>query len=239
MPLLTIKLQRVPNVLGIYGKSKDEFPQSASWLHPDAARGFAALQAGLGQRVRVSDVFRTAEQSLAARAMKSGVQPPGFSLHNYGIAIDIHTDAMLAALKLDKPALDKRFTEHGWFCHRKDGKRGMEDWHFNFLGVGDEAAPFLAASAKSSNTSAAGDAKIRAIHGDDLTLTPAEAQEALKKLRMYHGDLDGKFGPRSQQALMVFQRAWKLVDSGVLDAKTERTLAYVTANRVELDPASV
>lgn len=231
MPLLSLKLARVPNVLGIYGVSKDAFPAKAALLHPLAAEGFAALQARIGKRVRVSDMFRTAEESLAARRQKSGVQPPGFSLHNYGIAIDIHTDAMLAATGMPKPVLDTVFRAAGWYCHRKDGQRGMEDWHYNFLGTGPAAEKLLEASAKSSSTSAAGEAHIVQLYADGLKLTPHETQEALAALRMYAGEIDGLLGPRSQEAIRVFQRAWALEETGTVDTRTERTLAYVTATK--------
>lgn len=228
MSLLELKLVRVPEVLGIYGKTKNEFPATMARLETSAAQAFITAQNALGVRIRVSDMFRTAEQSLLARQQKSGVQPPGFSLHNYGIAIDVDTDAMLKATKLTKAAFDTFMREHGWFCHRKDGKRGFEDWHFNHLGTGATAEKFLKASAGSTNTSAAGDARIRALHGDALELDKKEAQEALLKLRFYSGEVDGKHGPRTQEAIKAFQRAWKLPVTGTLDPKSERTLAYVS-----------
>jgi len=230
MSRLSLNLVSVSNVLGIYGASKNDFPAKMARLHPDAAAAFKAAEAGLGVRIRVSDMFRTAEQSLIARSQKAGVMPPGFSLHNYGIAIDIATDDVLKVTKLTKPALDKKMEEFGWFCHRKDGKRGMEDWHFNFLGVGEAAAPFLKVAAGSTNTSAAGDAKIMSLYKDAMTLTPVEVQECLAHLKLYNGDLDGQIGPRSKEALMAFQRTWKLQPSGQVDKKTERTLAYVSAD---------
>jgi len=230
MSRLALNLVSVPNVLGIYGASKSDFPAKMARLHPDAAAAFKAAEAGLGIRIRVSDMFRTAEQSLQARATKKGVMPPGWSLHNYGIAIDIDTDNVLKATKLTKPALDKEMEEYGWYCHRKDGKRGFEDWHFNFLGVGEAAAPFLKVAASSTNTSSAGDAKILSLYKDALTLTPVEVQECLAHLKLYSGDLDGQIGPRSKEAIMAFQRTWRLQPSGQVDKKTERTLAYVSAD---------
>lgn len=228
MPRLSLSLVRVPNVLGIYGASKDQFPARMSLLHPEAAAGFVALQQQLGARIRVSDMFRTAEQSMQAREEKSGVQPPGFSLHNYGIAIDIDVDAALKGLKLSKSQLDERMKAHGWYCHRKDGKRGMEDWHYNHLGA--DAATLLKASERSTNTSAAGDARITALYGDQLTLDAKEVQECLAHLKLYSGEVDGIHGPRTKQSIMAFQRAWRLQPSGQVDARTERTLAYVSAD---------
>lgn len=240
MPRLTLSLVRIPNVLGIYGASKDQFPARMSLMHPEAAAGFAALQKVLGMRVRVSDMFRTAEQSMQAMQEKSGVMPPGFSLHNYAIAIDIDTDFMLTQTKLTKPALDVLFRDSGWYCHRRDGKRGMEDWHYNFLG---SDGPKLVAAAEAigakTNTSTAAEAKIRAIYGDLLKLDPKEVQECLAHLKLYGGEIDGLIGPRTQQAIMAFQRAWKLQPTGQMDERTERTLAYVSASLSVADSAPV
>lgn len=227
--MLTLDLARVPGVLGIYGKSGDVFPERMSLLHPTAAKAFAELEAALGCKVRVSDMFRTAEQSFTAMQQKTGVQPPAYSLHNYGIAIDIATDAVLKATGFDKPKLDMFFSRFGWWCHRKDGKRGMEDWHFNHLGAPTDAAAFLAVSAKSTNTSAAGEARIQSLYGSALRVSDVQAQTALSALKLYGGDIDGAFGTRSREALKAFQRTWKLQATGDLDERTQRVLAYVTA----------
>lgn len=230
MPRLSLSLVQVPDVLGIYGASKNEFPKRMALLHPDAAEAFDLVQKDMGKKLRVSDMFRTAEQSLQAMQAKSGVQPPGFSLHNFGIAIDVDVDAMLAATKKNKADFDLLMWSYGWCCHRKDKKRGMEDWHYNYLGRDAEAEPFLNASITSTNTSAAGDAKILSLYKDGLTLEPAEVQECLAHLKFYGGEIDGQIGPRTKQALMAFQRAWRLQPSGQIDKKTERTLAYVSAD---------
>ena len=232
MGLLQLKISRVLNVVGIYGKTLDQFPARMAFLHPDAAPAYVAAAKSL--RLKVSDMFRTAEESLRARAEKSGVQPPGYSAHNYGLAIDIATDAVLAATKLTKPNLDKEMEAFGWYCHRKDGKRGMEDWHYNYFGNRDEALPWVEACAKSTNRSSGIEAKIKATFGDQLLLTPEEAQIALSKMRYYSGEIDGVFGRGSKESLMAFQRAWKLPVTGQLDARTERTLAYVSAEIVEV-----
>ena len=152
MSLLAIRLKRIPNILGIYGPNKDQFPARMSMLHPDAAAAFDAVIALTGQRLRVSDMYRTPAESLKAMQTKRGVQPPGYSAHNFGFAIDIDTDAMLAALKCTKAVLDVTMQSKGWYCHRKDSKRGMEDWHYNFLG--DDSARWLASASASSLTSA-------------------------------------------------------------------------------------
>jgi hypothetical protein len=227
MALLNLRLKKIPGVEGIYGKTGNFFPASAALLYPDAADAFVAANAAL--KVRVSDMLRSAEESMKARQEKRGVQPPGFSGHNFGLAIDIDVEVMLKRGKLTKPKLDEAMRSFGWWCHRRDGLRGMEDWHYNFLGKKAAAEPFLEKAYKTS-TAGAVEAKIKAVYGDELVLTPVEMQEALKKMRFYSGAIDGAIGPRTTAALAAFQRAWSLPDTGKMDEKTERTLAFVSCS---------
>lgn len=231
MPLLKIQVRQLSSVLGIYGQSKNFFPARAALLHPHAASAYAAFETAIGS-IRVSDMFRTVEESMKARAEKAGVQPPGFSAHNFGLAVDVDVDDMLRRFRCTKPELDAKMAQYDWYCHRKDGNRGMEDWHYNYLGPSPEK--WLASASKTS-TAGAVEAKIVDLYAEGLSLDPSEAQEALKKMRMYSGDIDGEIGPRSRQAIAAFQRAWKLPATGELDARTERTLAVVTAE-IEILP---
>lgn len=231
MGLLQLRLKKVPGVVGIYGKTKDQFPASMSMLHPEAAAAYQQMLKEVGP-VKVSDMYRSAEQSLKACREKAGVLPPGFSAHNYGLAIDIDVDHILTATKRTKQVLDTAMLSCGWWCHRKDGKRGMEDWHYTYLGVGKDAAPFLEEADESRNLQRATEAKIVAVYGDELVLDQFEVQAALKKLGLYSGSIDGLLGPRSAESLAAFQRTWCLKETGKLDTKTERTLALVSADRL-------
>lgn len=235
--MLNMLLKRIPNVLGIYGTGKggipagDYFPPSASLLHPDAADDFLALQQALGQRLRVSDVFRSPESSLSAMQSKAGVQPPGYSGHNFGFSIDVAVDAVLKALNVTKPQLDEKLKAFGWYCHRKDGARGFEDWHYNHFGRGAKADPYLAACAASTTTAAGVEKRITDLYGPAFTLDTTELQVLLKKLKLYGGDIDGDFGPRSREAVLAFERTWKLPVDGKPDPKLMRTLATVASQQ--------
>jgi hypothetical protein len=162
---------------------------------------------------------------------KSGVQPPGFSGHNFGFSIDVATDACLASFKMTKQAFDEMMMSYGWYCHRKDHQRGSEDWHYNHFGLGAAAAPWLAACANSVVTSAGVEAKMLSIYGASFKLDTLTLQTLLQKVKMYGGDLDGDFGPRSQQAVLAFERAWMLPMDGQPDAKMMRTLATVASEQ--------
>jgi peptidoglycan hydrolase-like protein with peptidoglycan-binding domain len=236
--MLTMILKRVPGVLGIYGTKPiggvpagDYFPMSAALLHPDAASAYAAVETGTGKKLRVSDMFRSPEASLAAMQQKSGVQPPGYSAHNFGLAIDVATDACLKTFGMTKQQFDEMMASYGWYCHRKDHQRGSEDWHYNHFGVGAEAAPWLAACAQSVVTSAGVEAKMVSYYGKSFMPDTSELQVMLKKVKMYGGDIDGDFGPRSQQAVLAFERAWKLPMDGQPDARMMRTLATVASEQ--------
>lgn len=236
--MLTMILKQVPNVLGIYGTGKggipagDYFPPSAALLHPDAAAAFEKLQTETGKRVRLSDMFRTPESSLQAMQTKAGVQPPGFSGHNFGFSIDVAVAANLKAFGLDKKGFDELMQKYGWYCHRKDHLMpSFEEWHYNHFGVGGAEAPYLAACAQSTVTGAGVELKIVQTYGASFTMDTTELQRELQKLKLYGGDIDGDFGPRSQQAVLAFERTWKLPVDGSPDPKMLRTLATVTAER--------
>lgn len=230
MGLLQLQLVAVPGVVGIYGARGDQFPARLAYLHPEAARAYQAAAAEL--KLRVSDMYRSAADSLKARASKAGVQPPGYSAHNYGLAIDLAVDAVLAATGLTKTQLDQEMADFGWYCHRADSRRGAEDWHYNHLGNRDQAAELLRLCGNRARAPAA-DARIVGIYGDQLKLTPSEMQEALLTLGLYTGKVDGILGPKSRDGLVKFQQAWQLEVTGQLDARTERTLAYVSATHAE------
>lgn len=230
-------LKQVPNVLGIYGTGKggipagDYFPPSAALLHPDAAAAYQAVEAANGKRLRVSDIFRSPESSLMAMQQKTGVQPPGYSGHNFGFSIDVATDACLKSFGMTKKEFDEMMESHGWYCHRKDRARGFEDWHYNHFGIGADAAPYLAACAQSTVTSAGVEAKMLKIYGPSFKLDLLTLQTLLQKLKMYGGSLDGDWGPKSQAAVLAFERAWKLPEDGSPDPKMMRTLATVSAEK--------
>lgn len=216
--MLNLVLRQLPDTtLGIYGPDKNTMPASMRRLHPLAAESFQNL-AGV---LRISDAFRTPESSLHAMQIKRGVQPPGFSAHNFGFAIDVALGDCLKRLGMTKTKFDEAMAEYGWFCHRRDHNRGMEDWHYNH---GIEA--FI--DPKDTSTAPAVERLIQQTYGEQLRLSALEAQTLLKQMRYYQGDLDGEIGPRTEAAIGAFQKAWQVKESG-LGRKTQRVLAVVAA----------
>jgi hypothetical protein len=216
------------SILGIYGP-KNELPERMRYLHPDAAASYMRLEAG-PRRLRVSDMWRSAEASLRARSEKRGVQPPGRSGHNFGFCIDLDVDWMLKQYRWSKQELDQYMNENGWYCHRKDHERESESWHFNFFGA--DSAKYLAAAQDSRSTAPGLEQKIQDVYGSSFKLSAVETQAALQSLKLYGGAIDGEIGPLAREALMAFQRSWSLPSHGDLDADTQRLLVFVTSERL-------
>jgi peptidoglycan hydrolase-like protein with peptidoglycan-binding domain len=227
--MLTLKLTPLPpTILGIYGPQADQLPTRMRFLHPDAAASFMRIERG-PRRLRVSDMWRSAESSAQARNQKRGVQPPGRSGHNFGFAMDLDVDWMLSQYQLSKPQLDSFMNENGWYCHRKDHLRDSESWHFNFFG--GESDRYLTISGPFGSTSAGLEAKIQDVYGKSFLLGSRELQTALRTLRLYGGDIDGEIGPLSVEAIKAFQRTWELPVTGTAGPDTQRLLAFVTCER--------
>jgi hypothetical protein len=225
---MILKLRQLPKLLGIYGPNKDIFPATMSLMHPSAAFAYLATEQHFGQQLRVSDMFRSAVQSLNAMKQKTGVQPPGFSAHNYGFAIDIDVDDCLKRFKLDKRGLDAEMEKNGWFCHRRDSKLASECWHYNYLIDRDT----IKLAGKSPGLwSAPVEAQMQSVYGSQMGMTVVQIQEALKSIGLYPHTVDGIAGPLTSQAVMAFQRAWVQPVNGDLNVKLQRLLAYITSTK--------
>jgi hypothetical protein len=235
---MNILLCLIPSdcVRGVYEINglKNRMPARSLFLHPFASQDFIHIS----DRLVVSDIYRSAESSLAAVKSGRGALPPGFSGHGYGFSIDLDVYASMKRGKFkSKKDLDLYMESFGFYCFRRDhlitSLKG-ESHHWNYFGPELEMfqSEETTISPKVKTTSGYLERLIQERYGPELKLTPTQAQAALKKLKLYAGDLDGKFGPLSKTALRVFKQGWGLGDSDALDAKTQRTLAFVAAEKV-------
>jgi len=221
-----------PTVRGIYNTKAGPgtLPERFRYLWPPAADALLEMELDTGGLV-YSDILRSAEESLAAMQRKAGVQPPGFSGHNFGFSFDVAVDETMKLRGWDYNRLLTELEAHGWYGHRRDGARGYgksESWHFNYLGSGGGKYLVLARPGAWAEPL---EARVRDVYGAAFALTDSEVQACLKKLGMYAGDVDGVVGPLSKQAIGAFQRAWRLPE-GPADSRTRRVLAFVAAERV-------
>jgi hypothetical protein len=225
---MPLNLKEIPAHLvhGIYGKKKNELPARMRYLASDAARSFIRH---LSPCVVVSDMYRSAEASLRARKNRKGAQRPGYSGHNYGKSIDLDIGKSIKGIGLkNKKQLDEFMELSGWYCHRRDHKRDFESWHYNYFGLVVSAW----VHPKDKKTSYGLERMIVDEYGHWWKrATVEDAQIRLTRLGMYDGDIDNKRGPLTSEAVRIFQRAWLLPVDKKLNQRTQRTLAFVTADK--------
>ncbi len=230
---LTIKLKQLPTfILGNYGPTKNDFPDvpAATFpgqrkLAPDAADSLLAMYA-TDFKVRVSDLLRSAESSIAAKRAGRGAQPPGFSGHNFGFSMDLDIeDTMKRYGFTNKTKFDEKMVSFGWYCHRQDGKLDSECWHYNYFGTD---AKYVLMCAGHSSTNAGLQQKIEDVYGSYFILNNFQAQQALTQLGFYHGPIDGVIGHQSEAAIEMLQRAYLLSLTNTLTPSTQRVLAFAT-----------
>lgn len=225
---MKLALQKIdPLPIGIYGPNADLFPERMAYLHPDAAEAFARLQADTGGHLIYSDMWRSAKGSLSAHSSKAGVQPPGYSAHNYGLAFDLDVDRSLRSLGCTYDFLLDRLASYGWYCHRRDRQQGSESWHFNFLGA--LAGPILGHTDPVHHGTWAQAAELAIeCRYPEITerMEPTQIQQCLAELGLYGGAIDGKLGPLSTAAAQEFGQEWNVPQSG---PALERTLRFVSA----------
>jgi len=187
------------------------------YAHPHVAIGIEQLILRFG-KVFLTDCYRDPAASLLARSTKRGVQKPGYSAHNFGLAIDLDVAKMLRVCGYKKADLDYKMNQYGFRCYRADHKADApEAWHYTF-------------SAKSPGQEAVEEV-IQSYYGSRFKLDAHGVQEALVALRLYAGTIDGKHGPLTRTALGLFQRTWGLAETQKADEATQRLLAVVTADK--------
>lgn len=214
---------RTPTWKSPYGRNGAlvSLPSRMRWLHPIALESLLLLGSGL----IFTDVFRSPAASLEARKRKRGVQKPGHSAHNFGLAVDLDVGRTLsqnATRRWDKAMLDTEMLKAGWRCYRADHALNKpESWHYSFGADG--------------HGSAAIEQIIQRSYRHHLKLRTKDAQLALASLRLYQGGIDGIIGPQSRAAIEVFQRGWLLPVTGELDEETQRLLAVASATLPHVD----
>jgi hypothetical protein len=207
--------------------SDDFLPDRMCYLAEDAAQSYLAMD----KVIVFTDLFRSAAESLEARARKRGVQPPAYSAHNFGLAWDVDVDRTLQLNKWTYAELLTYMEARQWWCHRRDGKRGMEDWHFSYLGP-TPSSILSQINVQSPGTWARGaELAIQQRYAGQFNLTPSQVQACLKSLKLYSGGIDGSIGPISMQGVNLFARTWE-VPAVPGNPVFQRTLAYVAAEKV-------
>ncbi len=216
---MKLSLQQIQNVKG---------DARRTFLAPDAAVALAAIQNDADGLI-YSEMWRDPVDSLLARRLKSGPLV-SYSPHNYGLAVDLNVDAILNQKKIRYEDLLWLMKRRGWYCFRRDGNQdqvGSE--HFNFLG--DQAEKYLAKSTQDPTTwPTIPELKIWDRYGQDFQMETKEVQVRLAKLGFFTEPFTGQRDMYTREAILAFQRAWDLTQTGSPDMTLCRTLAFVTAD---------
>jgi hypothetical protein len=233
-PML-LRLAGIPKGI-LHGPDHDDYngqvPTRALFMAPDAGQMLLQWNIDCKGQLIITDIFRDADASLRAVEGKSGTLPPGFSGHGYGLCIDFEIKDTLRAIGCTYPSFLDLAARYGYYCHRRDGQRGSEDFHFNYLGTASPEQYLELADLNDHTTwKEPVEMRVQERYGSYFRLEPAEVQRALAdcKERFYDGAIDGILGPKSAAGIVAFQQRWRLKSDGVAGPITQRTLAYVTA----------
>lgn len=194
-------------------------PERFRYLSPEAAMSLGLLLHDTNNELVFTDLYRSAAASRQAYASKPGTQRPGYSAHGYGLAFDLDIGATLDRMGVRYAELVELLGQYNWHCHRRDlDDSASESWHFNYLGP--EATRFLAWCDPSEPATWGAPAELRILErwGPDFHLSDRQIATALK----HAGCKD----------VRQFQAIWDLDVDGMAGPKTQRTLAFVTAEIV-------
>ncbi len=200
------------------------------FLAQDAAVSLASLETDTDGLIYV-DMWRDAVDSLLARRMK-GRSSVGYSPHNFGMAVDIDVQTILNQKKIKYEDLLWLMKRRGWYCFRRDGVDNQTgSGHFNFLG--DNAEKYLSKSNQDPTSwQTVAEFRLWERYGNDFQLDTKEVQIKLAKLGMYTGSFTGQCDLYTREAILAFQRAWDLSQTGSPDMTLCRAISFVTAETV-------
>lgn len=181
--------------------SRDAVGKMNKFLHPDVAKLFNTLPDG----IEISDMWRSGKGSYLAIKRGRPAAKPGNSGHNWGMSIDLDLRQTMKNWNIWKSKCFKGWQDkmdevrrimakHGW-CWIRHSK-GLEEWHFNGLGIGVE------------NLNGFYSVKDWVESHWELELADDELQGALKQCSivfqdkgMNPGKIDGWVGPKTRRAM--------------------------------------
>jgi hypothetical protein len=200
-------------------------------MEPEAADSLAKMMAACGNRIEVTDGFRSVlyqiESIREQKTKRRLFAKPTKSGHNFGFSIDIKIAETLenfrkskipelVAAGRDRAALVRWMKKFGWTGIKK------ESWHFNFLGEHESTAK-----------------KIEALYAKDFELDNEGVQKALNKLVGSELEepleLDGVLALKTSAAAKIADKVLNLNDRGAFSAWFRRVLAGAT---MEIQEAS-
>lgn len=224
-------------------KGSKPLPPRMALLYKPAALALDAAMieiAAAGGHLFITDMFRSREdqekahQDYLSGRKKAYSPPPGGSMHEAGRAIDIDPDDTIIGLAKVKTILAK----HGWIGI---ADKGSECWHHDWRGPDGEAA-YRQGGAGMSRYRAMARRCIEAIQNPSTDVTSVNRVVEIQKLlnQIWPGLLaeDGIYGPRTRDAVIVFQKSKQLTPDGVVGPITFKVLQECGGHDVPHAPAN-
>jgi hypothetical protein len=204
-------------------------PTRLRYLSPEAAVSLERLENDTGGLI-YTDFWRDPISHLVAKRLKADNLLPGYCGHGFGLSLDLDVKAVLEEKKISYEVLLHIMRKRGWYCHRRDGNQnGPLFDHFNFLG--ELADLYLAKCTLDPMTwHRAIEERIYERYGKEFQLDVPAVQRLLGKIGMYRGELSSHFDLYTREAILAFQRAWDLTETGNVDATFCRALVFVSAD---------
>lgn len=217
---MKILLQKIPNIKGEVRRP---------FLSHEAALALRTIEKDTDGLI-YKDMWRDAVATMAARRIRKSGQLPGYSPHNYGLSVDLDVEALLEQKKIRYEDLLWLMKKRGWYCFRRDGVEGQTGYdHFDFLG--ESADYYLSKCNQDPSTwSNAIEIKIWESYGQNFQTSTKEVQLQLAKIGFFKEPFTEHRDMYTREAIMAFQRAWDLIQSGSPDMTLCRVLAFVTAD---------
>lgn len=197
------------------------------FLVPEAALALLQVEKDIGQLV-YTDMWRDPISSLLQKRLRPDIPKPGYDPHNYGLSVDLNVGVILESKNIKYEELLHSMKKRNWICHRRDGEKNKPGYEqFNFFK--DEPTKYLEKCTLNPETwDSAAELRIWELHGKDFRLTTKEVQARLTRILMYTGKFTETNDAYTREAIMTFQKAWGLNQSGIIDLTLCRTLALVT-----------
>lgn len=197
-------------------------------LSPEAADSLLSLESDTDGLV-YTDMWMDATTSLLTRRTRPGFPSPGYSSHNFGMAVDLDISTILKDKMIRYEDLLHIMKKRGWVCFRRDGLEGRSgSGHFDYLG--SMPGKYLTSSTQDPATWLnPGEALIWEKYGSEFQIDIAKLQTLLSQIGFYHGPVTGQNDPYTREAIMAFQKAWDLIQNGFADTATCRALVFITA----------
>lgn len=217
---MKILLKKIPNLKGDIRRP---------FLSHEAALAIQTIEKDTDGLI-YKDMWRDAVATMAARRIRKSGQIPGYSPHNYGLSVDLDVEALLEQKKIRYEDLLWLMKKRGWYCFRRDGVEGQTGYdHFDYLG---ESADYYLSKCNQDPATwgNAIEIKIWEFYGQNFQASTKEVQLQLSKIGFFKEPFTEHRDMYTREAIMAFQRAWDLIQSGSPDMTLCRVLAFVTAD---------